>query len=524
MHPSTDDSAPISVLHEDLLFNIFMENTFLDDFHQAVVPKGGTGALTTARRCSQVSQHWRSTYLSSPSIWGRLINLDDLLQGTEDWRKEVIARTGEALLWVYGGVSKWETADFVFSFLRKNWARVQLLLIVDRDIYNTTTPLADGKAKWAFLNEPAPQLQKIYINGMSPSKAEEYLPPARNLFNSSAPLLKHFSIPGIIPQISWSRHLSSLSFQSSNLTTEKFLKELQDMPELVFLGIYGNCISNPNRERCPQVILPKLRTLSLGTEGSFLNVGPILQCITPSPDCCLYAPLRIVRPSGIDSGEYERYETGLASFILPYLSLHPPTAVELACLCTNFVLLQSGRKFAITFSVLLPPLSPSPLLKELISSVTFSNVSTVCVLNASSWSTSPLNFTVLEAFPSATTLITTDDAIQTLLRLGRDRISTLLPALSTLEVRNMSYPTGGRDMEESPHEQFLKLRKDLGLPLSVLNLGFILNNLPVDLNHFECEHPGLLVKWSLDCQSMFGNYTNFEEYRCGDGHPETSLC
>ncbi|KAF9555517.1 hypothetical protein CPC08DRAFT_131733 [Agrocybe pediades] len=532
MQPSTDKAPPISVLHEDLLFNIFLENTFLDFdnfkfsfgtlFLWEPIPDGGTEALITARHCSQVSRQWRSIYLSSPSIWGRLISVDDLnLRKTENWRNEVIARTGEASLWVYGHLNDDETRHFVFPFLEQNWARVQMLFLIDNDSLGATQTrltLADGQKRWAFLKEPAPQLQRICIAMLASSMAEAYLPPTYTLFsNNTPPLLRHFAVSNRIPQIMSRKNLSSLSL-SSKIPTEEFLKMLQEMPQLLSLRIFGDLISKPNlEEACARVILPKLRMLSFGGGVSFLTAGTILQPIKPSPDCCLCVPLENGLP--LDAGEYKQYETGLATFILPYLSLHPPPpAVTLTLRRDSCVVLQSGPAFVITFS----SRAPSPLLKELICSGAFSNVITVRVDNT--WSTSPQDFIHIlpDAFPSATTLIATDDIVQALLQLDRNRMSTLLPSLVTLEICNEIYSFHG-DVKESPHEQFLKLRKDLGLPLSVLNLGFIGNNFPIDLDHFELEHPGLLVKWTLDgSMSVFANfnYLAFEEYKCGDGHPE----
>ncbi|KAF9555509.1 hypothetical protein CPC08DRAFT_821035 [Agrocybe pediades] len=519
MQPSTDD-APISVLHEDLLFNIFLENTFLDfDDFQKGIPNGGTTALITARHCSQVSRQRRSIYLSSPSIWARLVNVEDLQLKTDYWRKEVIARTGEALLWVYGRVSYLritETRDFVFPFLQENWARVQMLLIVDEDIYNSTTSLADRQKMWAFLKEPAPQLQRIFV-GLPPSLPEAYLPPAHSLFNNDAPCLRHFCVPYRTPHISWGRNLTSATFFAKS-TTEQVLKTLQHMPELVSLSIYGGDLdSKPSGlETCPQILLPKLRTLALRDGNSWLNAAIILQSITPSADCCLFTLWRNSIPFMSDRAneEYEQYEKSLKSYILPYLSLHPPPAVRLTFLLGSFFVVENDEGFAVTLDADSDLSSPSPLLKERITSACFSRVDTLGIHRIDT--SLPAIIRVLEAFSSATTLIAPESVLQVLLCLDRDRISALLPILETLQVHNPGYsPMNTRVKKESPHQQFQKFRKDIGHPISVLDLGRIVNNAPIDLDHFESEYPGLLVKWSLDKDGR-----NVEEYRCGDGQPE----
>ncbi|KAF9539803.1 hypothetical protein CPC08DRAFT_717402 [Agrocybe pediades] len=74
------DEPPISVLHEDVLWNIFLFNTDFDIYYPFE-----HNPLTTARHCSQ----------------GRLVDIEDLEKKKSGWKKEVLARSGEDLLWVY---------------------------------------------------------------------------------------------------------------------------------------------------------------------------------------------------------------------------------------------------------------------------------------------------------------------------------------------------------------------------------------------------------------------------------------
>ncbi|KAF9556089.1 hypothetical protein CPC08DRAFT_107509 [Agrocybe pediades] len=116
---------------------------FTDDYHDLPnIPSGQNRPLNVARHCSQVCRRWRLVYLSSCSIWGRIIDLDSLQQTTDEWRKEVMARTGEALLWVYGEVDDWDESkqDIPSDLLKRNWGRIERLLIKDNSNYYYQPP------------------------------------------------------------------------------------------------------------------------------------------------------------------------------------------------------------------------------------------------------------------------------------------------------------------------------------------------------------------------------------------------
>ncbi|KAF9551913.1 hypothetical protein CPC08DRAFT_714976 [Agrocybe pediades] len=69
----TKKASPISILHEELLWNIFLE--IIDD--ALVYPwEVEHRPIVVIRCCSHVCGRWRSVILSSSTIWGRLIDLD----------------------------------------------------------------------------------------------------------------------------------------------------------------------------------------------------------------------------------------------------------------------------------------------------------------------------------------------------------------------------------------------------------------------------------------------------------------
>ncbi|KAF9556084.1 hypothetical protein CPC08DRAFT_711478 [Agrocybe pediades] len=527
--------ASITVLHDDLLWKIFLMNTridFADEYHDLPnIPSGHNRPLNVARHCSQVCRRWRSIFLSSSSIWGRLIDLDGLRQKTDEWRKEVVARSGESLLWVYGKVP-WDQRiqDFIFALLKRNWGRVQRLLVVDNGNRYQSLSLLNRQIKWAFLNEPAPQLESIRIKL---SDMDSALPSWPLL--EDCPLLRSFGIFDAVYRFSigssWLRNLSSVTF-SSEFTTGKVLYALRMMTELVSLTVSNEGTDsgsdNHQLEFYPQISLPKLRMLTL--EGDARNAGTLLHCITPAPGCSLSTTWIDMPIPGSNSVDYEQYEQGVSSYIVPYFSLHAPSAVELyfpidrdvllleAIPSTRSDILDYPRRFSIE---LYPSHLPSSfLVKELITCATFSRVTTlhmpIFIMRAAPRAASDLIY-ILEAFSSLTTLSTTDVILSSLL-CHPQRTAALFPGLIELKLIRPSRMKEERSRrgEVPAHERFLHLRKDVGRPIAVLELGFILE-LQRDRDHLESELPGLLVKWSTI--SVDGERCP-DEYRCGDEEPE----
>ncbi|KDR70523.1 hypothetical protein GALMADRAFT_144794 [Galerina marginata CBS 339.88] len=85
--------APESHAYEDadilsLIFDINAEVPSIKD------------ALTFTRIYSQVCRAWRGAALDSTFIWGKLIDLDVLDKGADEWRSEVVKRSGDSPLWI----------------------------------------------------------------------------------------------------------------------------------------------------------------------------------------------------------------------------------------------------------------------------------------------------------------------------------------------------------------------------------------------------------------------------------------
>src|SRR5437016_1653867 len=96
-HAPLSMESPIYKVPDDLLLRIFSINASRNE-HPWV--ESYSRPVTITRLSSQVCKHWRHFILGSPSLWGRLIDLDDLILGTNEWRNEVLSRTQQALLHV----------------------------------------------------------------------------------------------------------------------------------------------------------------------------------------------------------------------------------------------------------------------------------------------------------------------------------------------------------------------------------------------------------------------------------------
>ncbi|KAF9555510.1 hypothetical protein CPC08DRAFT_711972 [Agrocybe pediades] len=509
----------MSALHEDLLFKIFLENTYAGPHYPFT--NGDESPLTTALHCSQVCRQWRSIFLSSSSIWGRLIDLNGFNRRTDKWREEIFARTGEAVLWVYGFANR-DVWDFLSPFLQQNWRRVQILVIREfNDFGMIPHPRYVQRAMLAFIMEPAPQLCRIDVDHCNLQfLLSDGGGPTSHFFGDDAPLLRHFTIRQLFPMnASWLSNLSSISFPMG-LEPEEVLTTLRRMPRLDYLSWYiypefglGTTVS--------KVVLPNLKMLQTYS-GNIHDACTILECITPSPDCCLAFQALSKDREAQDDRINKQYENAVKSYIMPYFSLHPPSALEFT-IQADFLWLAdptppiSGspwvRRFCIALDISCLP--SSLLIKELTNSSWLPNIDEF-EFDASRWSEYPdgLNnvavISALDAFSSSSAIIHTNDGtLSQLLEQPLSYTSTLFPALITLKI---DCPWGYLPLgEEHPHYEFLKLRKAIGRPVSILDFG-VLSNEPSNMGYLE-EYAGLLVTWETRDEHR-------REYICGQGHPD----
>ncbi|KAF4613170.1 hypothetical protein D9613_010899 [Agrocybe pediades] len=523
MHSLTKSSpilTPISVLHEELLWRIFMENAdFPDDYMRWRINHLQVRPLIVARRCSQVCRRWRYILLSSSSIWRRMIDMDALIYRPETyWKEEVLSRAGQAPLWVYGTMKRCHAPDFLF-FIQSNWHRLQALTIFEPFSEPWVLLPQQRQMLWECLKAPAPNLQRIHIQLYDSTTA---VPKSYPFFSDHAPVLNEFHILSRPYKFShtapWARTISTVTFVKSLFTTEEILQALKYMPQLGHLIVEDRGIPAGDTLEISPIHLPHLKTLTLSTVG-LLEATIILKSIVPSPGCCLNVYLAY---HSFSTPEFEHYQRASIKHVISYYSLYPPSVLELKFPGkTNCIVLADGalpcgnreRFFIPVFAGVAPDFpNSSPVLQELIQEGNPSHTKELKLdgfLGAAEGARELLTrLSAMNFFSSITTLAITEYILAQLLK-RTFFTDEFLPKLSILKIlRDESCPR--LDCEGyAPYHPFIKRRRTMGLPISVLELHFLPNH---DAAYLE-EHTGLVVR----CICCGGDQP---EYRCGDGHPD----
>ena len=176
------EGPPIGTLHHDLLWQIFAINTILDlpeineEFDTRPSP------LTTARHLSQVCASWRQLILDFSSIWGNRIDLEFLRQNSNAWRNEVLLRTGNSDLSIFGNVrgeGRQRAKEFLEILLKNHWTRIKWIHVKFSGF--DTADWSDSA--WSALARPAPNLRFIlntmYYRPSTHPRALYYSPTTR---------------------------------------------------------------------------------------------------------------------------------------------------------------------------------------------------------------------------------------------------------------------------------------------------------------------------------------------------------
>ncbi|KAF9564038.1 hypothetical protein CPC08DRAFT_290809 [Agrocybe pediades] len=522
--------SPITLLHPELLWRIFQENIavvfepWLSD-PEAVQSRdlAPPKPLATVWDCSQVCREWRSMLLQSPSVWGKVIDLAFLGQKKEEYKQEVLSRTGQAPLFIFGRPHV-NTLLYFAPFLEENWWRVQSMEIRSIDDIGNRQHIS-----WDFLKKPAHCLENFHLNLMF--RDDDVLPDSDRLFNDYAPHLKSFVIQGrnykLSPKASWLKNLSHVTFCGDH-TMEEVFAALEQTPELVTLEM---CCSNvalavagPAVEG-PAIDLPRLRKTCLRLGSHMFNGFSLLERIKLSPDCCMGIATDMDSDKGwtplsVDEDGYSRYEDAVAKQVLPYLKLHCPTTIYFVPHQQTLFLQEADNvnadphlinpRYHFCIPLCIDFLDSSLLLQGLANFESFSNVTELSLLlgDYEKYKNATI-VSALRAFPSVRTLKTSDKILAHLLE--NPVAATLFPNLVKLDIHMRG---GGVPPDQEPAlHSFFRLRKSIGRPISVLEL------LPTffcdwpDLDYLE-EYSGLLIKWSTILDKKHG------EYRCGDGRPE----
>ncbi|KDR67434.1 hypothetical protein GALMADRAFT_258381 [Galerina marginata CBS 339.88] len=280
-------SPPTSKLDNDILWYIFYLNADMESWNtEKFIP-----ALLTLRYTSQVCRDWRSFVVESSSFWARVVNFNVLSQKREEWRKEVIRRTGTAPLHImsHGNhTALWGIDDFFRDFLEENWNRLYSL-----DVFFGHECRAIVPGKWASLlhRTPAPSLRSFKFKWQA--RPEEFYNPDFSLFKNTATSLRELSV------VNMNLDLTALSTPNIRrleinepVAASDLLRALGRMPLLEALTldslrggpVIRGEIALPSASY-PQVSLPQLTEINFsereGADGSLsllLHIQPGLGC------------------------------------------------------------------------------------------------------------------------------------------------------------------------------------------------------------------------------------------------------
>ncbi|KIM42069.1 hypothetical protein M413DRAFT_10860 [Hebeloma cylindrosporum] len=336
--------SPIYNVPNDLLLKIFSVNTMINTEDDSMMYAGHTTPITTTRFSSQVCKHWRDLILCCPTLWGPNLNLNDLtLSRSDNWAKEVLSRTKEALLDVRVHFTEIRRSQamtsFFFKVLDEEWRRIQYLKVTLSD-----RPTEYDDHRWLSICRPTENLRSIFLhlpgNGAAAPKP---LLSTHVLFSGQAPSLRSVNIRHMNFQLSaapWLSQLRELRL-AGVFAPDKILASLSAMPYLEKLEISNSPgihipSWNPHHQ-WPKIILPHLRCLI--TRGPLEGSLMLLDHITPSPGC------------GLDFGSHTsgtEEEVSAASAILSryikdYLKTFNPYLVELLLSQSNFAFHTPGQ-------------------------------------------------------------------------------------------------------------------------------------------------------------------------------------
>lgn len=246
--------------------------------------------LNTVRMVSQLCREWRAVIVNSPRIWSKLIHLRLGSPNLGNWRKEVMKRTGDMLLWIRGsvGVSQEAFGDFLLKLLEEEHHRIQrvdLSIRAGLGASHFRQRIYQGLQTWLQL--PAPHLEKLAIKLDQGSRVAFKF---ELTFANRAPALRWFYTKDVVylhhPQ--WITQLSSLEV---TLETATIIKELilvlPNMVQLEELAISTSIrTSGPDFQAShadsARVPLPELKDIRMS--GTLHPLAFILEHLTPHPN------------------------------------------------------------------------------------------------------------------------------------------------------------------------------------------------------------------------------------------------
>ncbi|KAF9554194.1 hypothetical protein CPC08DRAFT_766931 [Agrocybe pediades] len=285
--------SPLYSISNDIAWTIFLSIASDLDMH-------ASERLSEVIKLSHVYTTWRELILNAPSIWSKLlwVNNSDC---SRYWLPVVLERSRSSALWIEGDVytggrEKYaDSATAFFKLLDDEWDRVERLVV---GIYGNGQAKYYGSRKQihSILCRPAPALRTFVLDDRT-SAIDMHNPPSSvasccPLFGGSAPRLSQFGT-NMAPLTNLTCLCNIRNFYTArrslySTNVRQFLTVLEDMRCLESLAVYHDIIDEATpltTAPLPTVSLPFLSKLVLHTTAK--NCLAILNNVKPSQTGCL---------------------------------------------------------------------------------------------------------------------------------------------------------------------------------------------------------------------------------------------
>ena len=321
-------------LDADVLWIIFSLNTLSDynftsgdDDYDITTDR----ALITARFTSQVCRLWRSVMLSSPEIWGNSLNFKYLEQRNDNWRNEVLGRTGTAPLSIIARDLKNRSAGkkLLFSLFEREAGRI-------RRVHTSTDGFSQEISKesaWTklFLQE-APNLEIVSFrqyHGTNTSLSKVFL------FDNRPSNIHTFIMQGFTFFLPgpWNESLRHLKVLLGSVVNS-LVPALACMPKLESLHL-EKCEINEDVEREIILTLPNIRQFHF--DNDLKSAAAILDHIPPTEGLTSNIIMHAGRHSSLPDELTFRLHTGLVQH------MRTPFSKELHLDMNDFRMILTNR-------------------------------------------------------------------------------------------------------------------------------------------------------------------------------------
>ncbi|PPQ92241.1 hypothetical protein CVT25_008924 [Psilocybe cyanescens] len=494
--------SPILTLNQDVLWSIFKINVHLNE----------KDSLQSLREYSQVCSVWRWLILESPSLWGKLLNLNELLTASDLWRKAVIERSEGSLLWVKGdfiGVSRRKLRpilEFAYEVLETRWDRVQRL-------YLTIDYRKIDFDKWPSLHRSAPHLQLFKVSITGRRMPIPKTTPQVCLFGHDAPLLVDFQANGLPFALDapWLCNLRILNV-GHTLTSNDILNMLTMTTHVEILRIEHPIAMRKKPDLQRTIHLPNIRQLFfVGHLSTIINV---FEHISALDACCVDLSVISVENLSITNLDLTPLQV-VGRFIRGFFHKFKTTSISLSHFGSYFFLYDTSLPSSVMIFSLSLRCGGSVGMVNIIDSIfesspihpVFSSNIVEVDLDLDLDSSFNTSSTYLYSCSSVLTLYCDERTLECLLQTQKRSSDIVFPFLRSLKLKFIGVCSSD---EESAIIQFVRSRLHCSHPITVLDLT---ECNPYDLEHLESigDTPSLTIRWlSLGNETM--------EYRCDDSN------